>query len=313
MIDSVLNDIKSTFRSGNMISRIILINIFIFVVVALIKAFDPNSIQSTSFFQTLKNGLAMWSSPAKLIRQPWCVVSHMFLHIGFMHILWNMLLLYWFGRIVGDLLGDKRILPLYLLGGLFGAFVFVLWDQFLPGGSNGLNPALGASAAVMCLIWVAASTAPDYMIRLILIGSVRLKYIALTLLFLDIIRSAGDINAGGHFAHLGGALFGILYVFLLRKGTDLTAGFAFFDKDREPKKRIKKTPRKKLKVVHSPAKGQQSSDTKKPNQQEELDRILDKINEKGYESLTDFFFWPWVPCFTYSEWALCFVLAYFKT
>ena len=287
MIDSILNDIKSTFRSGNMISRIIVINVFIFMVVALLKAFDPNSLQPNGFFQTIKNGLSIYAAPIKLLRQPWSIVTHMFLHVGFWHILWNMLLLFWFGRIVGDLLGDKRILPLYILGGLFGALVFVLWDQFFPGGSNGTIPAMGASAAVMCIIWVAASTAPDYLIHLIFIGAVRLKYVALALLFLDILRSAGSVNTGGHFAHLGGAMFGILYVFLLRKGRDLTSGFAIFDRDREPKQRIKKTPRKKFKVVHSQSKTPQNKTAKSPNQQEELDRILDKINEHGYEKLSD--------------------------
>lgn len=285
MIDSVLNDIKSTFRSGNMVSRIIVINIFIFMVIALLKAFDPNSMSPDGFFQPIKNALALYSAPFKIIRQPWSIVSHMFLHVGFWHIVWNMLLLFWFGRIVGDLLGDKRILPLYLLGGLFGACVFILWDQFLPGGSDGAVPALGASAAVMCIIWVAASTAPDYLIHLMFIGAVRLKYVALVLLFFDILRSAGNVNAGGHFAHLGGALFGILFVYLLRKGTDLTSGFDIFDRDKRQVSKIKKTPRKKLKVVHSPT--QEKPKAKTSNQQEELDRILDKINDKGYEKLTD--------------------------
>ena len=286
MIDSLLNDIKSTFRSGNMISRLILINIGLFMVIALIKAFDPSSGSSSGFFYTIRNLLALFSEPWSLLKHPWTLFTHMFLHITFWHILWNMLLLYWFGRIVGDLLGDRRILPLYILGGLFGGLFFILWDQFLPGGSGGLRPALGASAAVMCMLWVAATTAPDYLIHLPLIGAVRLKYIALAILFMDILRSAGDVNTGGHFAHIGGALFGMLYTYALRSGTDLTTAFNVFSRENSPSKKVKKTSRKKFKVVHSASK---SDNTAKPvsSQQEELDRILEKITDKGYENLSD--------------------------
>jgi len=286
MIDSVLNDIKSTFRSGNMISRLIIINIGAFIVIALIKAFDPSSASPDGVFQTVRNLFALISDPWTLLKHPWTLFTHMFLHVGFWHILWNMLLLFWFGRIVGDLLGDRRILPLYILGGLFGGLIFILWDQFLPGGSGGLRPALGASAAVMCMLWVAATTAPDYSIHLILIGPVKLKYVALAILFMDILRSAGDVNTGGHFAHIGGAVFGMLYTYALRNGTDLTEAFSIFSRKEKQYTKVKKTSRKKFKVVHSAS---QSDKAAKPvsSQQEELDRILEKITDKGYENLTD--------------------------
>jgi len=268
-----------------MISKLILINVGIFVVIALIKAFDPNSGTHLGVFQTIKNGLALTADPMKLIKQPWCIVTHMFLHVGFWHILWNMLLLYWFGRIVGDLLGDRRVMPLYLLGGLFGGMIYIIWDQLIPGGSDGASYAFGASAAVMCIIWVAATTAPDYLIHLIFLGAVKLKYIALVLLFMDILRSAGDVNSGGHVAHLGGAAFGMLYSYFLQRGRDLTS-FLQFNREIHPKSKVKKTSRKKFTVVHST----RSSDTEKKqsfSQQEELDRILDKINDKGYDKLSD--------------------------
>ena len=109
MVTSILDDIRNTFKWGNMISRIILINVFVYIVINLINVFDAN----TGFAQLLIHKLSIVSDPLKLLLQLWAVITHMFLHVGFWHILWNMLLLYWFGRIVGDLLGDQRILPLY--------------------------------------------------------------------------------------------------------------------------------------------------------------------------------------------------------
>ncbi len=290
MVRSIVDDVKSVFRSGNMISKIILVNIGLFVIINLIRVFDFGAGSNPdSIYNILNRGIALPSSMQELLTQPWSIVTHMFLHNGFWHILWNMLLLFWFGRIVGDFIGDKRILPLYFLGGFAGAIIYILSDNFLPSGSGGHAIAMGASAAVMAIIWTAAALSPDYIMHLILIGPIKLKYIALALLFLDIIGTAGMHNSGGHFAHIGGALLGIGYVFSLRNGTDLASPlqkfFDFFTSLQSPK--IPKTPRKKLRVIH----GAQSSDQNETTQrgydeQEELDRILDKINLEGYEKLT---------------------------
>ena len=152
---------------------------------------------------------------------------------------------------------------------------------------------MGASAAVMAIIWTAAMVSPDYQMHLIFLGPVKLKYIALGLLFLDLVGSAGNINQGGHFAHLGGAVFGMFYVWLLREGTDLTAPFyrkgsAYGSRPkRERTVKVEKTSRSKFKVVRNEAKTKESPRGQKPNQQVELDRILDKITASGYDSLSD--------------------------
>jgi len=295
MVDSVLNDIKQTFRSGNMISKIILVNVGLYIILNLINVFDfQSSTNPDSVFNVIRDALSLPSSLSQFIRQPWSILTHMILHIGFWHILWNMLLLYWFGRIVGDLLGDERILPLYIMSGIFGGLIFMLHDLYLPGGSGGAALAMGASAAVMAIIWTAAMVSPDYQMHLLILGAVKLKYIALGLLFLDLVGSAGNINQGGHFAHLGGAVFGMFYVWLLREGTDLTA--PFYKKGspygRPPKKertvKVEKTSRSKFKVVRNEAKtNNKGTLSQKPDQQKELDRILDKINASGYNSLSD--------------------------
>jgi membrane associated rhomboid family serine protease len=285
MFNSIVQDIKNTFRGGNMISKIILINVVFFVMINLLKVFDFNSsADPSSLYYMIKNGLSMPSGFIQILKQPWSVLSHMFLHVGFWHILWNMVMLYWFGRIVGDFIGDNRVLAIYIMGGLLGAFFYVAADHLLPGGSNGNAYALGASAAVMAMLWTAASLSPEYVMHLIIIGPVRLKYIAIALFFLDLIGTSGTSNTGGHWAHIGGAVFGIGMVYLLRKGMDLTEPFQQFPWNKV--KQRKKTARSNFVVVHKT--DERKAQTKSTgNMQAELDRILDKINQKGYENLND--------------------------
>jgi len=286
MFRSILEDFKGVFRSGNMLSRIIVINIVVFVVVNLLFVVDMNSSKDPSSFANLiLRKISMVSDPWSYVKQFWGLITHMFVHKSFGHIFWNMLLLYWFGRIVGDFLNDRRVLPLYLLGGIAGGLAYFLYAQVVGGESQ----AMGASAAVMCMLMVAATTSPDYILRLILIGPVKLKYVALVLLFLDVIGVGGSVNTGGHIAHLGGAFFGVFYVYLLRKGTDLTEPIqniiAKLSNLNQPK--IKKTPRSTFTVYRNKSASDGASKPKGTfTQQDELDRILDKINAKGYDKLT---------------------------
>ncbi len=293
MVDSIFNDLKQTFRTGNMVSKIILVNVGLFIILNLINVFDfQSSTNPESIFNVIREALSLPSNPGQFIRQPWSILTHMFLHIGFWHILWNMLMLYWFGRIVGDLLGDQRILPLYIMSGLFGGLIFMLHDLYLPGGTGGAALALGASAAVMAIVWTAAMVSPDYQMHLLLLGPVKLKYIALGLLFLDLVGSAGNINQGGHFAHLGGAVFGMFYVWLLREGTDITSPFYrrtnSYGSQSKQQVKVEKTPRSKFKIVRSNPKSERKGQSNMSfDQRSELDRILDKITASGYESLSD--------------------------
>ncbi|NNE26548.1 MAG: rhomboid family intramembrane serine protease [Saprospiraceae bacterium] len=285
MLNSVFEDFKYAMRSGNMITKIMIVNVAIFIMLNLVKVFDFNSgVDPQSIFHTIENLLSVPSSIGTLIRQPWSILTHMFLHVGFWHIFWNMLLLYWFGRIVGDFIGDNRILPIYIMGGLMGAVFYIVTDQFLPNGTAGNAYALGASAAVMAMVWTAATLSPDYIMRLILIGPVKLKYIALVLFILDIFQSAGSSNSGGAFAHIGGALFGMLYVYLLRKGTDLTEPWQADFWQNKPAR--KKTSRSSFKVVHKSESKPPPKKERPRSTQEELDRILDKINQQGYDKLS---------------------------
>jgi membrane associated rhomboid family serine protease len=286
MFKSILEDIKLSYKTGNMITRLIIINIAVFVLMALIKAFTPG------FYVTLESYLAIPGDLFSLLTRPWTILTHMFIHSGFFHMGWNMLFLYWFGRITGDLLGDHRILPLYLMGGFLGAIAYVVSYQAFPG-LIGVR-ALGASAAVMAIVVTAGATAPDYVMRLLFLGDVKLKFIVFFVILMDIIGAVGQTNTGGHIAHLAGAGFGLLFVRQLREGMDLVSPLGNFitrfsnwlNGNEQIRSKSKASPLSvKYKAVNKTKKdsGSQQSDL---SFQEKLDLILDKIKEKGYDSLT---------------------------
>lgn len=293
MFDSIIDDVKREFSSGNMLTRIIIVNIAFFILINIIKLalFIGGGGSTPSLYHDIVHFFSISSGWKHDLTHPWTIVTHMFLHEGFWHLLWNMLFLYWFGRIVGDFLGDRRVLPLYLLGGFAGAFFYFLFAQLLPSGALGGQFALGASAAVMAIVVAAGAIAPDYSIRLLFIGEVRLKYVVLAIVFIDLIAIPNGSNTGGHFAHLGGAFLGWFFVSQLKSGTDITAPLGellkritdYFKESPKPKSRVKvayKNPNKRKQKTKNT-----DQDTAKSHQ-EELDTILDKIKQTGYESLT---------------------------
>ena len=281
MVQSIIDDIRSQFTYGNKITQIILVNIFVFFLIIIVKAFSP---PETGIYSAFIKNLALSSDGWTILKKPWTIGTHMILHEGLWHMGWNMLILYWFGRIVGDLAGDRRIIPLYILGGLAGALFYMIYTQ-LAGITGGL--ALGASGAVMCFVVASGFLAPEFNMRLLLIGNVRLKYVALAFVLIDLVMLAERNNAGGRFAHLGGAIMGGLFVHMLRQGLDLTS---FFQRNagsgsasaRKPSSRIP------MKVVHNKKRPERV--VKEPERgvgvQERIDEILDKINATGYDSLT---------------------------
>ena len=301
MLSSIWEDIKREFRHGNMVTRLIIVNVVFFLainivslIITLTSGFEPNSriIDIIQWF-------SLSSDPIFVLKHPWVIITNMFLHYGFLHFLFNMLFLYWFGRIVGDLLGNQRILPIYLLGGLAGGFIYMLVAKFIYATGS---YAYGASAAVMAIVVAAGTTSPDYSIRLLFLGDVKLKYIVLALIFLDLIGIANLNNTGGHFAHLGGALLGFLFVRQLRNGSDwavpvnsIIGSISDFFKSimggssKKGPKVVYRNPDIKRKQARKQqrAKGRAQSDTEDLSHQEQLDSILDKIKRSGYSSLSE--------------------------
>jgi membrane associated rhomboid family serine protease len=218
-----------------------------------------------------------------LIRKPWTLITYMFLHKNFLHILFNLLWLYWFGRIFLEYLDDKKLVGVYLLGGLSGAFLYVLVYNIFPVFFRQLelSYALGASAAVMAIVISISVYVPDYAVNLLFIGRVKIIYIAI-IGFLVTSVFDFSINTGGKIAHIGGALFGYLFTLQYRKGHDLTRGLnrflsAFLG--------IFK-PKPKVTVTHRKSENDYDFNKRKKEEQIEIDRILDKIAKSGYDSLT---------------------------
>jgi hypothetical protein len=227
----------------------------------------------------------------------------MFIHHDLFHILGNMIMLYFGGRIFTEFLGSSRLFPVYLLGGLFGALLFFSAFNALPAfdGVRAGAIALGASASVLAVFFAIASYLPNYEVNLFLFGFVRLKWVALILLVFDLI-SINRGNPGGHIAHLGGALFGYLYAMQLRRGRDLGAPIAkamnaipnLFKKKKEPPHarnfRHMVIEFKNHQPEQATRKTGQSinhaGDAQAKTKQEIIDEILDKISRSGYDSLT---------------------------
>jgi membrane associated rhomboid family serine protease len=231
--------------------------------------------QNIIFYYTTEY-LAIPAYLPKLLVRFWTPLTYMFMHDGIFHILFNMLWLYWLGQVFEEYLGTKRIVGVYLLGGLAGALLFVLSYNLFPVFATvlPLSTAVGASASVMAIIVATATLLPDYSIPLIFIGPVKLKWIALAIVIIDYLSISGP-NSGGEIAHLGGALLGFVYIKRLQKGSDWVANITGIFK---PGPQLSK-----LKVV---ARNNNKKSANNRPRQEDVDRILDKISTSGYESLT---------------------------
>lgn len=283
--NSFLDDFKHAFnRPNNGLIRIILINIIVFVVVRLI----PVPFWLTGFnYEAIRHAIDSWlvlpSSLQEFIIKPWTLITYFFMHAGFFHILFNMLFLYWFGRIIKEFLGDEKVVNLYVLGGLAGGLFYMLIYNVLPIFSEAVHFShlIGASAGVFAVVVGAATFMPDYAISLILIGPVRIKYIALIYVVLSIIQMP-EGNAGGELAHLAGAAIGFIFIKQLRKGNDMGKPINQFF--RFVKSLFKKQP--KVKVTYTNSSRRTANRRNYRSDQEEIDAILDKISESGYDSLT---------------------------
>lgn len=299
MFQSIWDDIKSKYQSGNMLIRIIMLNVavFLFILIGglLIKGMVGKGAYST-FVLFFSISTDWWHN----LTHPWVVFTHMFLHESFWHIFWNMVLLYWFGNIVGDLTGDRVVLPTYLLSGLVGASVYFLVGN-LPTPWHIGGYALGASAAVNGFMMLAASKFPDYRVHIPLIGPIRIKYIVAFFLILDLVSLSEDSNSGGHLAHLGGAATGWFIVYLWEnQNTDLIGwangildGIAnFFSSLFTPKSKKATVTRSSSSRSSTPKKASRPRQSTPPptnsggSHQEKLDGILDKIKVSGYDNLT---------------------------
>ncbi len=307
MFRSIWEDIKREFSYGNMVTRLIIINVAFFVFINLVWVVMrlSHAYETPEVYYTFRSFFMVSSDWWHNLTHPWTFVTYMFAHDEFWHIIFNMLFLYWFGRIVGDFIGDHRLLALYLWGGLVGALVFFLTANFMSYGGGATHYALGASGSVMAIVMAAGVLSPDYQMRLLFLGDIKLKYIAGALLLVDIIGIGSNINTGGRMAHLGGALMGWFFIAQLRSGNDLSEPLTrlvdrvrgWFERKpagarRGPRMAYRNnnpSPKRPARPAADAGGASDLSSTLHNEQlshQEQLDAILDKIKETGYDSLS---------------------------
>ena len=292
-MNSILDDFKIAFKTGNILSQIIVINVVVFLFMGVLSVLLTLSGQEGVYLE-FSRYLTLPSDLGKLIYKPWTIITYFFFHQGLFHILFNMLWMYWFGRIISEYLGQNKILGFYVWGGIGGGLFYILIYNLFPFFAEAVpySNLLGASAGVTAIVVAAATFQPNFTVSLILIGPVKLKYIAAFSVVASLFQSTGA-NAGGEIAHLGGAIVGYVGMVQLQKGNDWSkpiVNFVIWVKSLfKPQSKIKVSYKKE------PSARPQARTTKKAaskgssiqeTSQAEIDSILDKISDKGYDALS---------------------------
>ena len=273
---SLLRELQTKFKSSGIVQQLIFINLGAFVVALLIGSFSGLSGTQSTF---VRDWFALQTSFDIFPVRPWTLITYGFLHGDFIHILFNMIFLFFFGRLFLDYFSPKQLLNFYIFGTIFGGIVFISAYHIFPlfEGYNGV--AVGASAGLSAIVIGLAAYIPNYQLNLRFIGYVKLWHIAAFYVIIDLVSLAGP-NAGGHFAHLGGALFGYFYIqqaSTKRKSSSSSGSiFDIFKKKKKPLKTVHKSKTRTARPVKNT-----KSDT-----QQKIDSILDKISKSGYDTLT---------------------------
>lgn len=282
MLQNLIKDLKGEFFDrSNILTRIIAVNVLVYFLYLAIPVIPSwfGLWEYSKGVSVIGKWLAVPSFLSDFLFKPWTLITYQFMHSSsdIFHLFFNMLYLYVFGRIFLDFIGTKRFLPIYLLGGFGGAIMFWLAMNILPTFQSDQSvPMVGASASIMAISLAITVIRPNYPLMIPFIGAVPIKYIILIFVALDFIQTTGS-NAGGHFAHIGGALVGVFFAVQFQKGRDITIWFSdlitlFHREKRAP-----------MKVVHKSNRGSFPGNI---SQEQELNRILDKINQSGYPSLS---------------------------
>jgi membrane associated rhomboid family serine protease len=288
----MFEDFKGAFsKPNNGLIQIILINVIVFLLLNILMLVFKWTGVKDWYSLFIAENLMLPANLSAFIIRPWTLITYFFSHEGIFHILFNMLFLYWFGKLVEEYLGNRRLINLYLLGGLFGGVLYLLIYNLIPYYNNQIERSvmLGASGAVYAVVVGAATLMPNYTFFMFLLGPVRIKYIAAFYIIMSFVQLSADNNPGGNLAHLGGALLGFIFIKQLKKGTDI--GQPLTTLAESIKKLFARKPAMKV-TYHKKESGRNRSTVSSYSQssytpnQDEIDAILDKISRSGYESLT---------------------------
>ncbi len=268
-----LKNLKSKFDSGTIVEKLIYINIFIFLFTLFISVFQDLFKNDTNF---LIQWFSLDASTDSLFTKPWSLISYGFLHEGFIHIIFNLIALYFIGNLFIDYFTQKQLFTFYLLGTFFGGLFYLFSQNYFPLFEGKTTTLIGASAGISTIFIGISTYMPNFELKIRFIGFVKLWYLAAIWVSLDVLGLTGE-NAGGHFAHLGGSIFGFLYINKVRnrKFNIFKKLFSIF------------TPKKKpLKTVYKSTNNTKTNSNTKDFTQKKIDIILDKISKSGYDTLT---------------------------
>ena len=280
-MDGIITNLKRSFQAGSILKKLIFINIAVFILIRLLGIllllFNLQDFPILLYLQ-------LPASPMALLSRPWTLFTYMFTHFEFLHILFNMLWLYWFGELFLQIFNERQLGGLYVLGGLAGALLFVVSYNLFPYFQEvaSFSFLMGASASVMAIVFAISFYRKEIEINLLLLGRIKLIYLALFTFVIDLLAMTSD-NAGGHIAHIGGALFGIWFASRYAQGKDLTAPInRLIDKlvnlgKRKPKMSVTYGGRSNKDWEYNARKQQQAAN---------IDAILDKLKRSGYGSLS---------------------------
>lgn len=296
-MDITIKGLKDAFLRADTSVRLIWVNAVLFILVSLVKVTLLLFNVPTDAFLSL---FYLPSGVDTLLSQPWSIITYMFLHEGLLHLLLNMAWLWWIGKMFTSLFCQRHLLGLYIMGGILGGAFYMLCYHIFPYFSDRIQDSfvVGSSASVLAIVVASAFKAPSWRIHLAFLGSIKLLHIAIAIVILDLLMLT-DGNSGGHLAHLGGALTGFLFTWLLEKGHDITDWINFLIT--APLK-IQESFQKKPFSVHEPSskkdqpfqkteqKKQQKQDEEKNQeipQDDDMELILKKVRTGGYHSLTE--------------------------
>lgn len=280
---NIIDNLTAKYKTGSVLTRLILINIVAFILLKIL------GVIFTLFKIDLFNPILLLGVPSDillLIKRIWTPVTYMFVHANVIHILFNMLWLYWFGKIFLQYFSGRTLGSLYLIGGVAGAVLYIVAFNTIPYYVDIVNSRMiGASAAVMAIVMGTAFYKPDLRLNLLLIGQIKIIYIAIFVFLLDFLSLSSSTNPGGHVAHIGGALLGYFFAVQYSNGKDITNWMSktidwFFGLFK---------PRRKgsgMRVNYTKRRGDWEYNAAKNDEQQEIDLILDKLKKTGYNGLT---------------------------
>ena len=291
-MSSLFERAKYDAFQGDYLTRLLYLNISVFLLSALTNAFTSLFTGNFGLIPNLADDLlALPSDPLRLLLRPWTILTYMFTHFGFRHILFNMIVLYFSGKILMEYLGEKRMLALYIYGGIGGGLLYIILYNLSP--ILGQGSMVGASAGCIAVLVAGALYMPQMPVRLWGIFEIKYWMLAAGIVTLDVLNLTGS-NAGGHIAHLGGAIVAFFFIRSMRQGHEWNVYlFQIIDAVRNMLFRPKSKKKRRgfsfgesSYVKYEEVKKPKGSSSKSSQDTAKMDAILDKIKEKGYDSLS---------------------------